>query len=77
MSSSDKTKNKLMETMRMTKSDPGKKVEAAEKKQTKAPQAEKPTKKKENKVAAKNVAKDTQNLTVDPYQTTRRRLWPD
>jgi len=76
MSSSDKTKNKLMETMRMTKSDPGKKVEAADKKQTKVAQAEKPAK-KENKPATKNVAKDAQNKTADPYQVSRRRLWPD
>jgi len=76
MSSKDKTRNKLMETMRMTKGDPGNKVDAVDTKQTIAPQDDKPTKKKEKKTAIKKASEDSQKSSVDPYQTTRR-VWPD
>lgn len=76
MSSNEKTKNKLMETMRMTKADPGKKVAvaAADTKKTKTPQNDKP--KTDKNTAPKKVVKDKQKLSVDPYQTARR-VWPD
>ena len=76
MSSNDKTRNKLMETMRMTKADPGKKAESGDTKQAIAPQDDKPIKKKEKKTAAKKASKGSQKSSVDPYQTTRR-VWPD
>ena len=76
MSSSDKTKNKLMETMRMTKADPGKKVGAAETKKTKTSQDDKTIKDKKMNTAPKKEVKDRQKLSVDPYQTARR-VWPD
>lgn len=76
MSSSEKTKNKLMETMRMTKADPGKKVGDADKKQTNTSQDDKPIKDKKKNTAPKKAVKDRQKLSVDPYQTARR-VWPD
>jgi len=76
MSSKDKTRSKLMETMRMTKADPGKKVDAAEKKQTTAPQESKPIKNKEKKTATKKASTPPQKSSVDPFQATRR-VWPD
>lgn len=76
MSNNEKTKNKLMETMRMTKSDPGKKVDAVDTNQTKAPEDDKAIKKKQNKPTIKKAVNDTEILSVDPYQTSRR-VWPD
>lgn len=76
MSNNEKTKNKLMETMRMTKADPGKKADSVDSKQTKAPQVEKPAIKEKKATAKKKAVKDTQNLSVDSYQTARR-VWPD
>jgi len=75
MSSSEKTKQKLMETMRMTKADPGKKVGAADTNQTKTSQDDKPIKDKKS-TAPKKAVKDSEKLSVDPYQTVRR-VWPD
>ena len=76
MSSSDKTKQKLMETMRMTKADPGKKVGTADTKQTKTSQDDKTIKDKKKNTAPKKAVKDSEKLSVDPYQTARR-VWPD
>ncbi len=80
MSSNDKTRNKLMESMRMTKADPGKKPEAAETnastKPAAATTAKKPAEKK--KVAAKPAKaanKSTPNA-ADPFQSAQR-VWPD
>jgi len=77
MSNKEKTKNKLMETMRMTKSDPGKKVEpvAVASEQTKAPQDDKPAI-KEKMATVKKAVKDTQNSSAAPYMAARR-VWPD
>lgn len=73
MSNKEKTKNKLMETMRMTKSDPGKKVEpvAVASEQIKAAQDDKPVV-KEKKAAVK----ETQTSSVGSYMAARR-VWPD
>jgi len=71
MSDNDKTRNKLMESMRMTKSDPGKKPEATA---TKAP-AESPAAKKaveKKKPAAKKPAAEK----VKTIQSSNR-VWPD
>ena len=76
MSNNEKTKNKLMETMRMTKSDPGKKVDAVDTKQSKAPADDIAIKQKQNKPIVKKAAKDTEKLSSDPYQTVNR-VWPD
>lgn len=76
MSSSDKTKEKLMQTMRMTKADPGKKVDTVDAKQTNAPQNDKLISKHKMTTAPNKVVKESQKLSVDPYQTGRR-VWPD
>jgi len=72
MSTNDKTRNKLMESMRMTKSDPGKKPEETAVKESAKP-TEKPTAKKavEKKKPAKKVSK-----TTDAFQSSQR-VWPD
>ena len=75
MSSSDKTKQKLMETMRMTKSDSSK-TETAGTKQIKTSQDDKTIKDKKKNTAQKKVAKDSQKLSVNTYQAARR-VWPD
>jgi len=76
MSSNDKTRNKLMETMRMTKADSSKRVDNSDMKQTKAPQEDKHIKNKEKKMPTKKVVTDSQKLSLDPYQAVRR-VWPD
>ena len=76
MSSSDKTKQKLMETMRMTKADSSKAAEKVDTKQTKTSQEDKTIMKKNKSTAPKKAVKDRQKLSVDPYQTARR-VWPD
>jgi len=74
MSSTDKTREKLMESMRMTKSEPANKVEAADKNVASKPEAAKPevtkpaTKKKETKKAAPK-SKST--------SLPSKRVWPD
>lgn len=76
MSSNEKTKNKLMETMRMTKADPGTKAVSADTKQTKTSQKDKLIKDKKKNTAPKKAEKDSEKLSADPYQTVRR-VWPD
>jgi len=75
MSNKEKTKNKLMETMRMTKSDPGKKVDPVVSEQVKAAQDQKPII-TEKKTTAKQAEKETQNSSAAAYMATRR-VWPD
>ena len=72
MSNNDKAKQKLMESMRMTKDGSNKKNEEAETKQNAAPKAEKPVAKEKKPAAPKN----TQKLPVDPFQSVSR-VWPD
>ncbi len=75
MSSNDKTRQKLMESMRKTKTGANENSPAAES-ETKS----KPTKvasKKTNITATKEVAKTISNANPDPYQSARRRVWPD
>lgn len=76
MSSSDKTKKKLMETMRMTKAGSSKTIEEVETKQPKTYQDDKPVMKKTKSIVTKEEAKKSQKLSVDPYQTVQR-VWPD
>ena len=74
MSDNDKTRNKLMESMRMTKSDPGKKPEAtatkAPAKPAESPAAKKPEEKK------KPAAKKPAAKKVETIQSSNR-VWPD
>ena len=75
MSSSDKTRQKLMETMRMTKAGSSKTIEDGDTKQPKTSPDDKPIMKKMNSTAPKKEEKKSQK-SVDPYQTVRR-VWPD
>ncbi len=71
MSSNDKTRQKLMESMRMTKADSSTKTEATEvKPQTKA------APKKAAKPAKKPAAKQASKPATDGYQSSQR-VWPD
>ena len=73
MSTNDKTRSKLMESMRMTKSDPGKKPEETaantSAKPAEQPAAKKPVEKK--KPAAKKPVKKTDKILPS------KRVWPD
>jgi len=76
MSSTEKTKQKLMETMRMTKAETNKKKQSVATKQTTKPQSAKTVVKKKKTTARKKVTKDTKTLSIDPYQSVTR-VWPD
>jgi len=75
-SGSDKTKNKLMETMRMTKADSNKKVDGVNTKQAAKPQNDKPVKKIAKKSAPKKTAKVGEKSSAAPCFSSRR-VWPD
>lgn len=80
MSQSDKTRQKLVDSMRKTKSGTtGKNESAADEQQSKA---ESQTQKTEKPATAKPTAKRSEKKTVvgneaDSYQSIRRRVWPD
>jgi len=76
MSNNDKAKQKLMESMRMTKNGSDKKNEETETIQTAAPKAEKPVAKENKPAAAKKAVKNTQKTSADPFQSVSR-VWPD
>jgi len=76
MSNNDKTKQKLMESMRMTKEGSDKKIDDADAKQNIIPKDEKPVKKEKKQATTKKAATDTQKLSVDPFQPVSR-VWPD
>ncbi|MCW8935632.1 MAG: hypothetical protein OQK98_12980 [Gammaproteobacteria bacterium] len=77
MSNNDKAKEKLMESMRMTKEGTNKKVEeAADTRQNKTPQDETPIKKKKKNTISKKISKDSQKTSADPFQSVSR-VWPD
>lgn len=76
MSSNEKTKNKLMETMRMTKADPGKKPDVVETKPMETSQEAKPVKNKKKNATAKKAVKNNQNASANAYQAAQR-VWPD
>ena len=75
MSNNDKTKQKLMESMRMTKEGSEKKTEEADTKQNITPKAETPAKKEKKPAVTKKASKNTQK-SVDPFQSVSR-VWPD
>lgn len=75
MGSSDKTRNKLMESMRKTKAGVSKNAAAPEKEvKTQAPSPVVPKKVAQASQAATNRAKQTGS---DPYQSRTSRIWPD
>lgn len=76
MSSKDKTRQKLMDSMRKTKAGSTKKDQEVDKKTKTKPQDNKPVKNKTKKPTKAKMSTDTQKLSIDPYQTTRR-VWPD
>lgn len=74
MSNKDKTRNKLMESMRMTKSDPANKTEEAEKQVASKTEAAKPEVKKEAP-KKKETKKPATKSKVTPLPS--KRVWPD
>lgn len=76
MSSNEKTKQKLMETMRMTKADSSKAAEHVDIKQAKTSEDDKNILKKNKSTVLKKGKKDNNKASVDPYQSVRR-VWPD
>lgn len=74
MSNKDKTREKLMESMRMTKSDAGKAEDTGATESSK-PKAEKPVAKKAAKKAEKKPAAKSA-VNADAYQSAQR-VWPD
>ena len=76
MSSNDKTRQKLMETMRMTKADSSKASDNVDTKKIKTSQDDQSIIKKNKNTAPKKPAKDSQKISVDPFQSVRR-VWPD
>jgi len=73
MSSNDKAKQKLMESMRMTKAGSSRKTVEADTKKNITPKDGKPVKQKKK---VKKASTNTLKSAVDPYQT-ERRVWPD
>lgn len=78
MSGNDKTKQKLMESMRMTKQGVSNKVGEVDATKNITPQDDKPVKKKEKSapVSTKKASKDIKKPAVSSYQAARR-VWPD
>lgn len=80
MSQSDKTRQKLVDSMRKTKSGAAGKSESAatdESSKTQSP-APKPEAGASKKPAPKRSEKKTADKNeVDSYQSVRRRVWPD
>jgi len=76
MSSNEKTKQKLMETMRMTKADSSKAAENIDTKQAKTSEDDKNVLKKIKSTVLKKATNDNNKASVDPYQSVRR-VWPD
>lgn len=76
MSNNDKTKQKLMESMRMTKAGSDNKTEEADASQDLISEDNKAVKKETKNATTKKAAKDAKKVSVDPYQSVRR-VWPD
>ena len=76
MSSNDKTRQKLMESMRKTKAGTAKKTSEETKNANSQPREEKPVAKKEKAVSRKKDKKQAPVNTVNLYQCGRR-IWPD
>lgn len=76
MSNNDKAKEKLMESMRMTKAGSDKTVVEADSQQDLMPQDDKLVKNEKKAAATKKAAKGAQKATVGSFQSVRR-VWPD
>ena len=76
MTTNDKTRQKLVESMRKTKAPTTKKSTAAASKNTKSTSDSNSHKKNVNKATKKSAVKDNAQLTADPYRS-RGRIWPD
>jgi len=76
MSNNDKAKQKLMESMRLTKEAGSKKVGEADTTKNITPQDEKPVKPKKKSAATQKASKDIKKPAVASYQAARR-VWPD
>ena len=76
MSNTNKTKQKLMETMRMTKAGSKKPVESVAAQPAKTVQKKKSVVKKKKTVAPKKETKPIQKSSENPFQAARR-VWPD
>jgi len=76
MSNNDKAREKLMESMRATKTGSVSTTGEVDKKDNVKAQQSKPAVKKKKAPVAKKSSGGTQNLRVDPFQTARR-VWPD
>jgi len=76
MSSTGKTKNKLLETMRMTKADSSTDPAEIEAKSDTKPEMRQTVKNKEKNTPIKKAGKETQKEFIDPYQSSQR-VWPD
>lgn len=72
MTSNDKTRQKLVDSMRKTKVAANNKTTATDTKVKSATSAEQPKTKKAEKANKKTMPK----VSVDPYQS-RGRVWPD
>ncbi len=78
MSESDKTRQKLVDSMRKTKSGTADKEHANTTAEKTAPEKTQPAA-SENKAskAVKKPSKQKSQNSVDAYQSMRRRVWPD
>ena len=76
MSINDKAKDKLMESMRMTKAGSDTKLEEVDTNKDVTPEDEKTIKKEKKTTAVKKAAKASEKISVDNYQAVRR-VWPD
>lgn len=76
MSSNDKTRQKLMESMRKTKAGTGKKSKEDDSKANSKAKDDKPERKKTKTAGKKKSSKPSLTTGADPYQSGRR-IWPD
>ena len=76
MSINDKAKDKLMESMRMTKAGSDTKLEEVDTNKDVTPEDEKTIKKEKKTTAVKKTAKASEKISADNYQAVRR-VWPD
>ena len=64
-SNNDKAKQKLMESMRITKANSGKKIKEVDRRQNITPRDDKPVKQKKKTAATNKMSTDTQKPAVD------------
>ena len=76
MSSNDKAKQKLMESMRMTKENSAKKIKETDKKKKINPQDNKAVVPQKTLTETRKASANTPNSAEDSYQSARR-VWPD